>query len=88
MSRKGEVLTLRLRIEDEAQAAAIWEAIKGKGLVAGCSVRAIAWGNLFEERDLKERRFEYAKKLLERSGAYEELDILDRMERMDRRIKK
>ena len=79
---KTSKLTVRFEIVDSEAAEGLWEAAGKKTAILGMLPRAISWGDLFAELEATQGRYEIAKFLLERARCWEELDILDRLEKL------
>ncbi len=51
-SNIGRLLTIKIRIVDDVESRAIWDALKSNAkLLVGCKVLAIAEGDVMHERD-------------------------------------
>jgi hypothetical protein len=65
MSNLGKILTVRFKIVDEEASKVLWKTHADNAHIAGCSVRAIGWGDKFAEANLFENRWEAAVEYLD-----------------------
>jgi hypothetical protein len=79
MSSMNKTLTVRFTVSAQEAVDAIFNDV-----IPHAKMGATAWGDLFAERNHYKQRYEYAKKLLKRCH-FGELDLLDRMEKMDKK---
>lgn len=76
------VLTIRVNIEDKEAAKVLWDSMGNNTPIFGCVVRAMGWGDVFAEKEAYYKRYEMVKEMLEREGCWDQLDKLDRLERL------
>ena len=77
------MLTVRFRVEDKEASKPLWDAFAKDGKqVLGMVPRAMGWGDEFASSRCWKSRYEYAKRLLNESGSFEELEKLGRLEKM------
>lgn len=83
---KTEVLTVRFNIVDRAASDPIWDAAKNDSPIMGMVPRALAWGDLFKERDQYEARWDALVDYLEDGAGLNTFDdLLDKVDEIERK---